>query len=95
MEQSLLCTPFPDPLPIPRNLGAPVGDGAAEDEHAKRRHDAQHDRDGLPQLDGAREGRAAQEERGGKGQLDAVGLPFLDAVPAEAVCTSVSMGSIG
>lgn len=84
----------PENPSITRDLGALVGDGAAEDEHAKRRHDAQHDGDGLPQLDSAREGRAAQEERRGQGQLDAVGLPVVDAVPAEAVCVSVSIGSL-
>ena len=84
MEHSLLGTLSPN-TSIPRDLGGPLGEGAAEDDHAKGRHDAQHDGDGLPQLDGAREGGAAQEDRGEQGQLYAVGVPVVDAVPAEAV----------
>lgn len=85
-------------VPETQNLG-PLGEGGSEDGHAKGRDDAQHDGHGLPQLDGARDGCAAQDDRRENAELHAVGVAVVDAVSAEAVWrrgkASLALGTPG
>lgn len=66
-------------------LLSPLEEGTAEDGHAKRRYDTQHDGHGLPQPDGPRNGRAAQDHRSEDAELHTIGIAVLNAVPAQAV----------
>lgn len=64
----------------------------AKVEQAVRRQQAQTNGQRLGRLDGARDRRAGQDDRGQQRQLDAVRLPVLDAVAAEGVLRIVSFG---
>ena len=57
----------------------------AEGEQAEERDDAEHGGHGLAEADGAGDGGAAQNDGGQEGQLDAPGLPVLQAVSSQAV----------
>lgn len=59
--------------------------GIAKGQEAERRQDAEHDGHGFPEPDGARDGRAAEDDGGQQAQLDAVGLAVLDSVASEGV----------
>lgn len=62
----------------------------AEVDQTIGREQAEADGEGLARLDGARDGRAGQNDRGQQRQLDAVRLLLRDAVAADAVLFFVS-----
>lgn len=57
----------------------------AEREDTVRGQQAENDGHGLHELDGARDGGAAQDEGGHQADLNAVRLPVLDAVTADGI----------
>lgn len=63
-----------------RSQGLP--ERVAERDQAEDGDDAEHGGHGLPEADGPRDRGAAEHERRQQRQLDAPGLPALDAISA-------------
>lgn len=59
--------------------------GIAKGQEAKCRQNAEHDWHGFPEPDGARDGRAAEDDGSQQAQLNTVGLAVLDSVASEGV----------